>query len=106
VARARRTRSHAGHEHPGHTAALATRIVIGDSLLHGWDLARACGNEVVMPVDLAEAQLSMMKEYYDPATRGTGRGFALAVEWPADTSVQERLVALSGRDPAWSAASD
>lgn len=83
-------------------AALATRIVIGDSLLHGWDLARARGNEVTMPEDLAEAQLTMMQQYYDPATRGPGRGFDLAVEWPADAPVQERLLALSGRSPDWS----
>jgi uncharacterized protein (TIGR03086 family) len=83
-------------------AALATRILIGDSLLHGWDLARALGHEMTMPDDLAAAQLEMMQQYYDPATRGPGRGFDLAVEWPADAPVQERLLALSGRDPSWS----
>jgi uncharacterized protein (TIGR03086 family) len=82
-------------------AALATRIVIGDSLLHAWDLARALGRDVTMPPDLADAQLEMMQQYYDPATRGPGRGFALAVDWPSDAPVEERLVALSGRDPAW-----
>jgi uncharacterized protein (TIGR03086 family) len=82
-------------------AALATRIVIGDSLLHAWDLAHALGRDVSMPTDLADAQLTMMQEYYDPAARGPGKGFALAVECPADASVEARLVALSGRDPAW-----
>jgi uncharacterized protein (TIGR03086 family) len=86
-------------------AALATRIVTGDSLLHAWDLARALGREVTMPEDLAAAQLAMMQQYYDPSTRGQGRGFDVAVEWPGDAAVQERLVALSGRDPSWSPAS-
>ena len=86
-------------------AALATRIVTGDSLLHAWDLARAFGREVTMPEDLAAAQLAMMQQYYDPSTRGQGRGFDVAVDWPDDAAVQERLVALSGRDPSWSPAS-
>lgn len=84
-------------------AVLATRIVVGDALLHAWDLARARGHEVVIPKDLAETQLTMMQQYYDPATRGPGRGFDLAVDWPPDAPVQERLVALSGRHPAWPA---
>lgn len=84
-------------------AGLAIRIVVGDALLHAWDLAQARGHDITMPDDLAEAQLTLMQQYYDPATRGPGRGFDLAVDWPADAPVQERLVALSGRDPAWSA---
>jgi uncharacterized protein (TIGR03086 family) len=84
-------------------ATLATRIVIGDSMLHAWDVARARGVEIVMPEDLANAQLEMMEQYYDPATRGPGRGFDLAIEWPAEAPVQERLLALAGRNPAWSA---
>jgi len=83
-------------------AALAARVVVGDSLLHAWDLAHARGQEVMMPDDLADAQLTPMQQYYDPAARGPGRGFDVAVDWPADAPVQERLVALSGRDPAWS----
>jgi uncharacterized protein (TIGR03086 family) len=86
------------------SAALATRIVIGDSLLHAWDLARALSRRFAMPEDLAAAQLAMMQQYYDPATRGPGRSFDVAVDWPDDAPVQERLVALSGRDPGWSAA--
>lgn len=84
-------------------ASFATRIVTGDSLLHAWDLASALGRTVSLPGDLVDAQLAMMQQYYDPAARGPGRGFDLAVEWPADAPVQERLVALSGRDPRWTA---
>ncbi len=84
-------------------ASFATRIVTGDSLLHAWDLASALGRTVSLPADLVDAQLAMMQQYYDPAARRPGRGFDLAVEWPADAPVQERLVALSGRDPRWTA---
>jgi uncharacterized protein (TIGR03086 family) len=83
-------------------AALATRIVIGDSLLHAWDLARALGQSIEMPEDLAAAQFEMMQQYYDPETRGPGKGFDVAITWPEDAPVQDRLVALSGRDPSWS----
>ena len=69
-------------------------------MLHAWDLARALGRELTLPDDLAGAQLAMMQQYYDPAARGPGRGFDLAVEWPESAPVQERLVALSGRRPA------
>ncbi len=51
-------------------AALAVRIVVGDSLLHGWDLARVLDRPIAMPDDLAEAQLAMMQQYYDPAAAG------------------------------------
>jgi uncharacterized protein (TIGR03086 family) len=80
-------------------AALGIRVVIGDSLLHGWDLASALGRPYEMPDDLAAAQFEMMQQFYDPAARGPDRGFDVAVNWPESAPVQERLVALSGRRP-------
>ena len=64
-------------------AAIGVRVFAGDQLIHGWDLATALGQPFQIPEDLAAAQLEMMRQYYDPSSRGplglpprcsTGRG--------------------------------
>jgi hypothetical protein len=41
----------------------------------------------------------MMQQFNNPAQRGPGKAFAHPVPCPDDAPVQERLVALSGRQP-------
>ena len=70
-----------------------------DQMIHTWDLARALGRPYTMDEDLASATLKLMQERYDPKQRGPGKNFAAAVPSPDDASVQDRLLALSGRQP-------
>ncbi len=80
-------------------AAVASNIVLADQLLHTWDLARALGRPHTMDADLAETTLQMMQRMMQPEFRGPGKGFAAEVPCPENASIQERLVAFSGRQP-------
>src|SRR5690606_17266781 len=74
-------------------------FVTGDVLVHTWDLARS----IDLDVDLDEAMLADQlagMEPMDEAIRKSGH-FGPRVEVPEDASVTERLLAVTGRDPAW-----
>ena len=83
-------------EMPGNQAI---NIVIGDQLIHTWDLAKALGKPYTMDEDLASGALAMLHQILTPERRGPGKGFAEEVPCPESAPVQERLVAFSGRQP-------
>jgi uncharacterized protein (TIGR03086 family) len=80
-------------------AAMAVQIVAADQLLHTWDLTKALGRPFTMDEDLASATLTMMQQFNNPAQRGPGKAFGHPVPCPENAPVQERLVALAGRQP-------
>jgi uncharacterized protein (TIGR03086 family) len=83
-----------------HTVADAIdKFVTGDVLVHTWDLARAVGREVVLDPEVAAAMLAGIEPLGDVLV-ASGH-FAKAVPTGPDAGVQERLVAATGRDPAW-----
>jgi uncharacterized protein (TIGR03086 family) len=70
-------------------------------VLHGWDLAKATGQEYrcddTVAADLlqtVEAQGEMFRQY---------KGFADVIDVPESASTFHRALGLSGRDPAWAA---
>jgi uncharacterized protein (TIGR03086 family) len=83
-------------------AADVAALNIAEMVLHGWDLAAATGQAYTVSEPAAaaamgavEANADLFREY---------KGFAEPVEVPPTAPVLDRLLALSGRDPAWSAA--
>jgi len=71
--------------------------------LHGWDVARATGQEFTVEYrtakaleDVVSAQAELFRKY---------QGFADAVEPPKNATAFERALTLSGRDPDWKPAS-
>jgi uncharacterized protein (TIGR03086 family) len=75
----------------------ALGIAFSDQLLHGWDLARATGQDATMPEGLPEAAYEMI---YGAFTDDQREGvFAPEVTVPADASAQDKLLAYAGRDP-------
>ena len=72
-------------------------IAFSDQLLHGWDLARATGQDTTMPEDLAEAAYSIIHGAF-PEEQRQGV-FKPEVPVPDDASAQERLLAFTGRSP-------
>ncbi len=80
--------------------ALGVWVFIGDQLIHTWDLATALGRDFTMPAEIAAQQLELMKQHYNPEARGADRPFGVATECPPDASVQDQLIALSGRQLA------
>lgn len=74
-------------------------IAFADNLIHGWDLAKATGQDETMPEDLAAAALGMLEGRITDEARGPGKPFASGVEVADDARAQDRLVAYCGRAP-------
>lgn len=73
-------------------------IASSDLLLHGWDLAKATGQDATMPDGLADAAYEMIQGRFTEEQRvGV---FAPEVAVAPDTSPQDRLLAYTGRDPS------
>lgn len=72
-------------------------IAFADQLLHGWDLARATGQDDTMPGGLAEVALAMIHgRFTDEQRAGV---FGPEIQVGADASPQEKLLAYTGRSP-------
>lgn len=72
---------------------------IAEMVLHGWDLAAATGQAYTVSepaaaaaLRAAEANADLFRQY---------KGFAEPAEVPPTASTLDRVLALSGRDPAW-----
>jgi len=87
-------------------------VVSDDMVLHGWDLARATGqDDTIDPVDLERLWLSnnaIPPEFLDklrtPGAFGPGVVvFGPEIVVPADAPLQKRLLGMVGRDPDWHA---
>lgn len=73
-------------------------IAFADQLLHGWDLARATGQDATMPDGLPEAAYDAIHGMFTEEQR---KGvFKPEVEVGPDASAQDRLLAYTGRNPA------
>jgi uncharacterized protein (TIGR03086 family) len=74
-------------------------LAAADMLMHGWDLANAIGVPYTMDEAVATEVLTNMQQMLKPEMRGQGKAFAAEVAVDPSASVQERLVAFSGRKP-------
>ncbi|MFF9347674.1 TIGR03086 family metal-binding protein [Streptomyces sp. NPDC014734] len=80
-------------------AADTAAMLIEETALHTWDVARATGQEFRLSdaaagylLDVVDANAALYRSY---------GGFADEVALPAPASVLERALAHSGRDPRW-----
>ncbi len=69
-----------------------------DTVVHGWDVARATGQDTTIDPELAAAGLFVAEGMISDALRATG-AFGPAVPCPPDAPAGERLVAFTGRKP-------
>ena len=84
------------------------QVVSDDLVLHGWDLARATGqNETMDPADVERLWTSttaipadVMTKYRTPDAFGPGiEVYGAEVEVPEDAPLQDRLLGFIGRNP-------
>jgi uncharacterized protein (TIGR03086 family) len=72
-------------------------IALGDTLLHGWDVAHATGQDDTMPDDLARAAFAKVHGAFTDDQRAGVFGPEIAIA--SDASAQAQLLAYTGRDP-------
>jgi uncharacterized protein (TIGR03086 family) len=88
-----------GGEMPAEGAGLAA---LDELVVHGWDVARASGQPFECDRSALEACLGFVVTISPPERRTGGDGlFEPAVDVPADALLLDRLIGLTGRDPAW-----
>ncbi|MFG3526806.1 TIGR03086 family metal-binding protein [Streptomyces sp. NPDC047917] len=80
-------------------AAEIAAMLIEETALHGWDVARAVGEEFRLSDEASAYVLGVVDS--TAALYRQYDGFADEVTVPASASVFERALAHSGRDPHW-----
>ena len=84
------------------------QVISDDMVVHGWDLARATGQDDTMDPDdverlwagTAAIPADLMEKFRTPGAFGKGiEVYGPEVEVPADASLQDRLLGLVGRQP-------
>jgi uncharacterized protein (TIGR03086 family) len=91
----------AGVEMP---AGVVGTVGLNEVVTHGWDLARAIGQ----PFDVTHEAVSGCLEFVDPmaepgAEAQRAPAFGPVVQPREDAAPLDRLIALTGRDPEWTA---
>ncbi len=84
---------------PGGEMTGAQMVFMGfmEALIHGWDLAKATGQDTKMDSKLAEIGLNVAKPIAEGAR--TAKAFGPEVKVPATASTQDKLLGLTGRKP-------
>ncbi|CAN5378896.1 TIGR03086 family metal-binding protein [soil metagenome] len=85
-----------GIDLPGEVAG---SVALAEVVIHGWDLARATGQPFDCDHASAQACLAHLSQFDAGGTEGL---FGPAVPVGAHATALDRIVAISGRDPAWS----
>ena len=80
-------------------AADIAAMLIMEMVLHGWDIAKATGQDYHCDGKLAQALLDTVQAQGDMFRQY--QGFAAVVPVPPDASTFDRALSLSGRDPDW-----
>lgn len=80
-------------------AADIAGLLIAELVLHGWDLAAATGQPFEVGTATADAALAAVSANADLFRQY--KGFAEPVDVPPSATALDRVLALSGRDPAW-----
>ncbi|MBB4904541.1 TIGR03086 family metal-binding protein [Actinophytocola algeriensis] len=83
-------------------AQVVGEMIVGELVVHAWDLARATGQRLDLPDDL-------LAYTYDGIAAGAGQGREMGLYGPevpvrADAPLLDRVLGMTGRDPAWASA--
>ena len=82
--------------------AVAGAVAADELVIHGWDLARATGQEYLPDPAALRASYTVLRAAADDPGRGGGI-FGPVVAVPEGAPLLDRAVGLSGRDPGWTA---
>ncbi|MER6111135.1 TIGR03086 family metal-binding protein [Streptomyces hirsutus] len=88
-----------GVDLPGEVAGA---VAADELVVHGWDLARATGQDYAPdPAALEAAHTFLLAAAAEPGRDGGEGIFGPVVPVPSDAPLLDRTVGLSGRDPEW-----
>jgi uncharacterized protein (TIGR03086 family) len=88
-----------GVDLPGEVAGL---VALDELVIHGWDVARATGQAYEVDAATLEAVHGFVAQFSEPGMEEARAGlFAAVVEVPEDAPLLDRVIGLTGRDPAW-----
>jgi uncharacterized protein (TIGR03086 family) len=74
-----------------------------DYVVHGWDVARSLGQAYELDPDLVEAALPVAEAVPEGERRlRPGAAFRPGLPEPGGAGPMGRILAMLGRDPAWS----
>jgi uncharacterized protein (TIGR03086 family) len=89
-----------GGDTPGEVCGL---IGLDELIVHGWDIARATGQEFRADAASLEGARSVLLIFQVPGKQAEpGSPFGTPIEVPDDAPLLDQVLALSGRDPSWS----
>jgi uncharacterized protein (TIGR03086 family) len=89
-----------GVELPGEVAGV---VALDELVIHGWDVARASGQPYDCDPRLLEVVHSFVAQFSGPGQEAQREGlFGPVIEVQDDAPLLDRVIGLSGRDPAWS----
>lgn len=74
---------------------------IAELAVHGWDLARATGQQADLDPAVARHALGWSQQMLRPEFRGPDKAFGPEVAVSADAPIYQRLAGWFGRDPEW-----
>jgi len=80
-------------------AAMVGSMMTAEFVVHGWDLAAATGQPYEPPADVVQAAIAGVEPMLDMGREGGWYGSEVRVEDSA--TALHRLLAMTGRDPAW-----
>lgn len=75
-------------------------VALNEVAVHGWDLARATGQDFALDAGTLAALTAFVSQDADDQAAREGI-YGPAVHLPADAAPLDRLIGLTGRDPAW-----
>jgi uncharacterized protein (TIGR03086 family) len=91
-----------GLEMPGEVAGL---VALDEVVIHGWDVAKATGQPYGCDPPTLEATHGFVRQFAEPGQEAAREGlFGPVVEVPDSAPLLDRVIGLTGRDPAWSPA--
>jgi uncharacterized protein (TIGR03086 family) len=89
-----------GVDLPGEIAGV---VALDEVVIHGWDIARATGQAYMCDPQLLDIVHGFVSQFSQPGEEAGRQGlFGPAIHLPEDAPLLDRVIGLSGRDPAWS----
>jgi uncharacterized protein (TIGR03086 family) len=87
-----------GVDLPGEVAG---RVAINEVVVHGWDIAAATGHDYACETELVQAAYAFVQSAVAQNPGGSSGLFGPPVTVPDTAPLLDRLIGLTGRDPAW-----